>query len=50
MAAGMKHYFKDGTEHKGATHKDSKGRLMSGKTHTAISQYLVHKADLPKKK
>jgi hypothetical protein len=49
MAAGMKHYFKDGTEHKGATHK-SKGRLMSGKTHTASSQYLVHKADLSKKK
>ena len=43
MAAGVKHYFKDGTEHKGATHKDAKGRLMSGKNHTATSQLLVHK-------
>jgi hypothetical protein len=43
MAKGVKHYFKDGTEHKGATHKDAKGRLMSGKTHTASSQLLVHK-------
>lgn len=50
MASGVKHYFKDGTEYKGATHKDSKGRLMSGKTHTASSQHLFHKADLPKKK
>jgi hypothetical protein len=25
MAAGVKHYFKDGKEHKGATHKDAKG-------------------------
>ena len=40
---GIKHYFKNGTEHKGATHKDAKGRLMSGKTHTATSQLLVHK-------
>ena len=41
---GVKHYFKDGTEHKGATHKDSKGNLMSGKTHTATSKVLVHKS------
>ena len=27
MAAGVKHYFKNGTEYKGATHKDAKGRL-----------------------
>lgn len=43
MAAGVKHYLKNGVEYKGATHKDAKGRLMSGKTHTATSQYLVHK-------
>ena len=50
MAAGVKHYFEDGKEYKGPTHKDANGRLMSGKTHTASSQYLFHKADLPKKK
>lgn len=50
MAMGVKHYFKDGTEYKGATHKDAKGKLMSGKTHTASSQYLVHKENLPKKR
>jgi hypothetical protein len=33
MAAGVKHYFKNGKEHKGATHKDAKGKVMSGKTH-----------------
>lgn len=42
MAAGAKHYFKDGREHKGATHKDASGKLMSGAKHTASSQYLVH--------
>ena len=42
MAAGVKHYFKDGTEYKGATHKDAKGQLMSGKTHTASSKFLTH--------
>ena len=46
MAAGVKHYFKDGKEHKGATHKDAKGRLMSGATHTASSKNLFHKKDV----
>ena len=41
MAKGVKHYFKNGKEHKGATHKDAKGRVMSGKTHTASSNFLV---------
>jgi hypothetical protein len=43
MAAGVKHYFQDGKEYKGPTHKDASGRLMSGKTHTASSKFLVHK-------
>ena len=46
MAKGVKHYFKNGKEHKGATHKDAKGRVMSCKTHTASSKFLVHKKDL----
>ena len=41
MAKNQKHYFKNGKEHKGATHKD-KGRLMSGATHTKNSKYLTH--------
>lgn len=46
MAAGMKHYFKNGTEHKGGTHKDSKGKLMSGVKHTANSKFLFHNNEL----
>ena len=46
MAKGVKHYFKNGKEHKGATHKDAKGRVMSGARHTASSKFLVHKKDL----
>ena len=46
MAKGVKHYFKNGKEHTGATHKDAKGRVMSGARHTASSKFLVHKKDL----
>jgi hypothetical protein len=46
MAKGVKHYFKNGKEHKGATHKDAKGKVMSGAKHTASSKYLVHRKDL----
>jgi|TARA_R110001583_G_scaffold30191_1_gene104543 hypothetical protein len=46
MAAGMKHYFKNGKEHKGGTHKDAKGRLMSGAKHTASSKFLFHFKEL----
>jgi len=48
MAAGVKHYFKNGKEYKGATHKDAKGKLMSGAKHTSSSKYLYHKKDLKK--
>jgi hypothetical protein len=43
MGAGVKHYFEDGTEYTGPTHKDGKGRLMSGKTHNSSSKFLFHK-------
>ena len=46
MAAGMKHYFKDGTEHKGGTHKDAKGKVMSNVKHSATSKYLHHMNEL----
>jgi hypothetical protein len=42
MAAGVKHFLPNGKEHKGATHKDASGKLMSGAKHTAASKYLVH--------
>ena len=38
----MKHYFKNGKEYKGKTHKDAKGKLMSGAKHSKTSKYLVH--------
>lgn len=43
MAAGVKHYFKDGKEYKGPTHKDASGKMMSGAKHTVASKDLVHK-------
>ena len=46
MAKGLKHYVKNGKEQTGATHKDAKGRAMSGSRHTASSKFLVHKKDL----
>ena len=45
MAAGVKHYFKSGKEHTGATHK-ANGKVMSGAKHTTSSKFLVHKKDL----
>jgi len=46
MAKGVKHYFRDGTEHKGAMHKMANGQLHTGKTHTKNSKRLFHFADL----
>jgi len=41
-----KHYFKNGKEHKGATHKMPNGSLHSGKTHGSGSKVVVHFKDL----
>ena len=41
-----KHYFKNGTEYKGATHKMPNGSLHSGKTHGSGSKVVVHFKDL----
>ena len=46
---GVPHFKKDGTIYKGQTHKDAKGKLMSGKTHTKSSTYVYHINELPKK-
>ncbi len=45
---GVKHYLRNGTLYKGATHKDNKGRAMSGAKHTASSKFLFHMKDLSK--
>lgn len=46
MAKGVKHYFKDGTEHKGGMHKMPNGEVHSGKTHGKNSKRLYHLKDL----
>ena len=48
MGKGMKHYFRDGTEHKGGTHKMPNGQLHSGKTHGKNSKRLYHFSELSK--
>ena len=42
MAKGVKHYFRDGTEFKGASHKMPNGEVHSNKTHTKTSKKLFH--------
>jgi hypothetical protein len=49
MAIGLKHYKKNGKEHKGVMHKMANGHLHSGKTHTKSSVRLFHYRDLNKK-
>ncbi len=49
MGMGVKHYKKDGSEHKGAYHKMPNGKLHSGATHTASSKPLFHYGELSKK-
>jgi|TARA_R100001460_G_scaffold21197_1_gene43421 hypothetical protein len=48
MGKGMKHYFRDGTEHKGGMHKMPNGQLHSGARHTANSKRLFHLNELSK--
>ena len=43
---GVKHYKRDGTEHKGNTHKMPNGSLHSNKSHTATSVKLFHFGEL----
>ena len=48
MAKGVKHYFRDGTEFKGNTHKMPNGQLHSGATHNKSSKRLFHYGELSK--
>jgi len=49
MGKGVKHYKRDGTEHKGSMHKMPNGTLHTNKTHTKTSVKLFHFKDLSKK-
>ena len=49
MAKGVKHYKRDGTEHKGSSHKMANGDLHTNKSHTKTSVKLFHFKDLSKK-
>jgi hypothetical protein len=49
VAKGVKHYFKDGAEHKGGMHKHPDGTLMTGKNMSKASKKLYHYGDLSKK-
>lgn len=49
MAAGSKHYFRNGKEYKGGVHKMPNGELHSGKTHTKNSKRVFHFKDLSDK-
>ena len=46
MAKGVAHYFKDGTKHKGGSHKMPNGQIHSGKTHGKNSKRLYHFSEL----
>tara|TARA_R100001510_G_C7567946_1_gene145478 strand:- start:99 stop:269 length:171 start_codon:yes stop_codon:yes gene_type:complete len=46
MAAGTKHYFRDGKEFKGAVHKMPNGSIHTGKTHSKTSKRVFHFKDL----
>ena len=46
MAKNQKHYFRDGTEYKGGTHKMPGGKLHSGKNHSKNSKLLYHFREL----
>lgn len=45
---GVPHYFRNGTEWKGGTHKMPDGSLHSGKTHTKSSKRLYYFKELSK--
>lgn len=49
MGMGVKHYFRDGKEHRGGYHKMPDGSLHSGATHGKNSKRLYHYGDLSQK-
>tara|TARA_R110000796_G_scaffold76093_1_gene170256 strand:+ start:434 stop:616 length:183 start_codon:yes stop_codon:yes gene_type:complete len=49
MGMGVKHYLKDGKEHKGGIHKHPDGTLMTGKSMSKTSEKLFHFGKLSSK-
>ena len=49
MAKGVKHYFADGREYTGGTHKMPNGSLHCGSMHTKNSKKVFHFRDLSDK-
>ena len=49
MAKGVMHYTKEGTPHKGGTHKMPNGEVYSGATHGPLSAKLFHFEELSNK-
>ena len=47
---GVKHYKRDGTLHKGGSHKMPNGALHTNKTHTSKSKSKRRQKIMPKKK
>ena len=45
---GVPHYKRDGTEHKGNSHKMSNGTVHTNKSHTKTSVRLFHINELSK--
>lgn len=48
MGMGVKHYFRDGKEHKGSMHKHPDGTLMTGRSMSKNSKKLYHFGELSK--
>jgi hypothetical protein len=48
VAKGVTHYLKNGTLHKGGTHKHPDGKVMTGKRMTKQSKNLYHYGSLSK--
>lgn len=46
MAKGVAHYFRDGTRHRGGSHKMPNGEVHSGARHTSNSKKLFHFSEL----
>ena len=45
---GVKHYKRDGTEHKGSMHKMPNGTVHTHKSHRKTSEKLFHFSELSK--
>jgi hypothetical protein len=49
MGKGVKHYFPNGREHLGGTHKHPDGTVMTGKVMSKTAKKLLHYGGLSNK-